>query len=69
MKVKVIWSKDTAQKVADEKSVKYGSEYIVVPAPGGGFTVQSAQVKAFANEFREVYGREDLTDEHHVGMN
>ncbi len=61
MKAKVIWSPDTAQKIADVKSVKYGTAYVVVPADGGGFTVESEQVMSF----REAYGREDLTDENH----
>lgn len=41
MKQKKIWSFDTASKVAAAKSAKYDTVFVVVPAPGGGFFVQS----------------------------
>jgi hypothetical protein len=63
VKAKVIWAIDTAKKIATVKSAKYGVEYVVVPAIGGGFVLEEVV------SFREAMGREDLTDENHVGSN
>ncbi len=38
-KVKVIWSADTAEKVAAAKTTKYGKLFTTVPVAGGGFAV------------------------------
>ena len=39
MRAKVIWAKDTAERVAAAKAAKYGVPFVVVAAPGGGFHV------------------------------
>lgn len=38
-KLKRVWSRDTAVKVAQGKSAKYGIAFTIVNAPGGGFHV------------------------------
>lgn len=43
MKTKVIWAKDTAEKVAAAKTAKYGKVFTTVPVKGGGFAVVTVE--------------------------
>ncbi len=42
-KVKVIWSKDTAEKVAAAKTAKYGQVFTTAPYAGGGFVIVTVE--------------------------